>query len=62
MAGAQVLLGLTPTILATLGRSTEETSTLSVTGKRPFLALFLAAGSPATAQMRAFDFKDPLTI
>ena len=62
MASAQVLLGLTPTMLAVLGPSTEETSVLFVVGRRPFLALCLAAGSPAVFPMRSFDGQDPLNI
>ena len=62
MASAQVLLGLTPTMLAVLGPSTEETSLLFVVGRRPFLALCLAAGSPAVFPLRSFENKDPLEI
>jgi hypothetical protein len=59
---AQVLLGLTPSMLAVLGPSTEETSLLFVIGRRPFLALCIAAGSPAVFPMRAFEYKDPIGL
>ena len=62
MASAQVLLGLTPTMLAVLGPSTEETSLLFVVGRRPFLALCLAVGSPAVFPLRSFENKDSLEI
>ena len=62
MGSAQVLLGLTPTMLAVLGPSTEEVSVLFVVGRRPLLALCLAAGTPAVFPMRSFDPKDPLGI
>lgn len=61
-ASAQVLLGLTPSMLAVLGPSTEETSLLFVVDRRPILALFIAAGSPAVFPMRSFDFKDPVGL
>ena len=62
MASAQVLLGLTPTMLAVLGPSTEETSVLFVIGRRPLLALCLSAGCPAVFPMRSFDNSDPVRI
>ncbi|KAM7189692.1 hypothetical protein V8F33_009940 [Rhypophila sp. PSN 637] len=62
MQSAQVLLGLTPTILAILGASTEESATLAVIGQRPFLSLMLACGSPSVYLSRAFEFKDPVEI
>jgi hypothetical protein len=58
MASAAVLLGLTPTILATLGSSTTELSLLS--SHRPALALLLVLGSPAMNPIRTFDYHDPL--
>jgi hypothetical protein len=61
-SSAQVLLGLTPSMLAVLGPSTEETSLLFVIGRRPFLALCIAAGSPAVFPMRSFDNKDPIGL
>jgi hypothetical protein len=62
IGSAQVLLGLMPSMLATLGPSTEETSLLFVIGRRPFLALCIAAGSPAVFAMRSFDYKDPIGL
>lgn len=62
MASAQVLLGLTPTMLAVLGPSTEETSLLFVVGRRPLLALCLAAGCPAVFPMRSFDNQNPVGL
>lgn len=47
MASAQVRLSPTPTMLAVLGPSTEETSVLFLVGMRPLLALCLAAGCSA---------------
>ncbi|CAJ2503440.1 Uu.00g108340.m01.CDS01 [Anthostomella pinea] len=58
-ASAQVLLGITPTLLALLGASTEELAMLTVLGRRPLLALFLSIGSPAVYVSRAFEFHDP---
>ncbi|KAJ5797284.1 uncharacterized protein N7503_006580 [Penicillium pulvis] len=60
MAGANVLLGLAPSILAVLGSDIDETSLLAVVGNRPFLALILAAGSPAVVPMRPLEYRDPL--
>lgn len=58
MASAAVLLGLTPTILTTLGSSTTELSLLS--SHRPVLALLLVLGSPAINPIRTFDYHDPV--
>ena len=55
MVSAQVLLGLTPAMLAVLGPSIEETSVLFVVGRRPLLAILLAAGCPAVLTMHAFN-------
>ncbi|KAJ5623653.1 hypothetical protein N7490_012258 [Penicillium lividum] len=60
MASANVLLGLAPSILAVLGSNVDETSLLAVVGKRPFLAITLAAGSPAVIPMRPLEYRDPL--
>jgi hypothetical protein len=62
MASAAVLLGLTPTILATVGNSVEETSTLFIIARRPLLALCLAAGSPAVSPVRSFKYLDPWNL
>ncbi|KAI1344303.1 hypothetical protein F5Y15DRAFT_366118 [Xylariaceae sp. FL0016] len=61
MSSAQVLLGLTPTILAVLGPSTDELSVLTVVAQRPGLATLLALGSPSVHMGRAFEHRDPLS-
>jgi hypothetical protein len=62
MASAGVLLGLTPTILAAVGSSAEETAMLFILSKRPLLAVFLAGGSPAVFPMRSFEDQDPIGL
>jgi len=62
MAGAGVLLGLTPTILAAVGSSADETAMLFDLSRRPLLAILLAAGSPAVFPLRSFEHRDPLAI
>lgn len=62
MASAGVLLGLTPTILAAVGSSSDETAMLFILSKRPLLAVFLAGGSPAVFPMRSFEYQDPIKI
>lgn len=62
MASAQVLLGLTPTILALLGPSPMELSLLTVIAKRPLLALLLALACPSVYLGRAFDSTPPLDV
>ncbi|KAM3484202.1 hypothetical protein MY8738_002470 [Beauveria namnaoensis] len=57
MAGASVLLGLTPSILAAFGSDAAERSVLSVIGNRPFLALCLSVGSPAVPPLRLFEYR-----
>ncbi|KAJ5514107.1 hypothetical protein N7463_003659 [Penicillium fimorum] len=59
MASANVLLGLAPMILATLGSDVDETSVLAVIGNRPFFALCLTVGSPAVVALRSFEYRDP---
>ncbi|KAI1816652.1 hypothetical protein GGS20DRAFT_201955 [Poronia punctata] len=61
-SSAQVLLGVTPPILATLGASTDELAMLSVIGRRPLLGLLLAFGSPSVYMDRVFDFRQPEMI
>ncbi|KAF2839145.1 hypothetical protein M501DRAFT_992131 [Patellaria atrata CBS 101060] len=56
-ASAQVLLGLMPTALATLGPSVQETALLSIVGKRPLLSLLIAFGSPAVYLERSFHYR-----
>ncbi|KAK1623591.1 hypothetical protein BDP81DRAFT_331787 [Colletotrichum phormii] len=62
MAAAAVVLGLMPTILATIGNSVEETSTLCVIGQRPLIALLVAAGSPAIHPIRSFEYMNPMKL
>jgi len=57
-----VLLGLTPTILAAVGSSADETAMLFILSKRPLLAVFLAGGSPAVFPMRSFEYQDPIGL
>ncbi|KAG7294411.1 hypothetical protein NEMBOFW57_004482 [Staphylotrichum longicolle] len=56
MAAAAVLLGLLPTTLSLVGSNTVETGVLAL--RRPGLAALLAAGTPAVAPMRLFDYAD----
>jgi hypothetical protein len=62
MTNAQVLLGIMPTVLALVGASTEEMSMLANVGRRPLLALLLAAGSPSVYFSRAFEYSGPREI
>jgi hypothetical protein len=62
MSAANVVLGLTPSILASLGSSADETSILSAIGNRPFLALCLSAGSPAVEPLRLFQHRKLTTV
>ena len=57
---AAVLMGLTPTILASLGPSVAETSLLSA--HRPLLSFLISLGAPAVYPTRAFDFTDPYSV
>lgn len=54
---ASVIMGLTPTLLASLGPSVAETSLLSA--HRPLLSFLISLGAPAVYPMRVFDFIDP---
>ncbi|TGJ78675.1 hypothetical protein E0Z10_g10095 [Xylaria hypoxylon] len=58
-SSAQVILGVTPPILATLGASTDELAMLSVVGRRPLLALLISFGNPSVYMERVFDFRQP---
>lgn len=60
MAAAAVLLGLLPTTLSLIGSNTVETGLLAL--RRPLLAGLLAAGTPAVAPMRMFDYDDPIEL
>ncbi|KAK1689449.1 hypothetical protein BDP55DRAFT_628771 [Colletotrichum godetiae] len=62
MVAAVVVLGIMPTILATVGNSVEETSTLCVIGQRPLIALLAAARSPAIHPIRSFEYMNPLKL
>ena len=62
VSSAQVLLGVTPTILAVLGASASELSMVSVVAQRPFLSLLLALGSPSVFVSRAFELGDPAEL
>ncbi|KAL1861623.1 hypothetical protein Daus18300_008739 [Diaporthe australafricana] len=59
VSSAQVLLGVTPTILAVLGASASELSMVSVVAQRPLLSFLLALGSPSVFASRAFEHSDP---
>jgi hypothetical protein len=62
MASTAVLLGLTLTILACLGSSIEESSTLAIIAQKHFLVLCLAFGSPALNPIGTFEYTKPLDI
>jgi hypothetical protein len=62
LQSTQIVLGLTPTILAILGASSDETSLLAVIGKRPLLVVLLASASPSVYTSRAFDYRNPREI
>ncbi|KAK6337263.1 hypothetical protein TWF730_002669 [Orbilia blumenaviensis] len=57
MSSASVVLGLTPGILAAFGSDVPELATLSVIGRRRFLALSLSLGSPAVNPLRLFEYR-----
>lgn len=56
MAAAAIVLGLSPTIIATLGVRPQETAVLSVVGRRHLLAFALAVGSPALNAYRSSEY------
>jgi hypothetical protein len=58
MAAAAVLLGLTPSILAALGPSVEEMSSLFIIARRPLLGVFLAAGAPSLYPFRTVNYEE----
>ncbi|KAK1765830.1 hypothetical protein QBC33DRAFT_542615 [Phialemonium atrogriseum] len=62
LTSAQVLLGITPTVLALLSASNEELAMLTVVARRPMLASLLALGSPSVYLSRAFDYCNPKDI
>ena len=57
---ASVIMGLTPTLLASLGPSVAETSLLSA--HRPLLSFLISLGAPVVYPMRVFDFTDPFSL
>ena len=57
---AAVIMGLTPTILASLGPSVAETSLLSA--HRPLLSFLISLGAPAVYPTRVFEFTDPYSV
>ena len=60
MASAAVLLGLTPSILAALGPSVEEVTSLFILARRPLLGMCLAAGAPSLFSFRTVDYHKTL--
>ncbi|KAF2820616.1 hypothetical protein CC86DRAFT_411912 [Ophiobolus disseminans] len=60
MASASVLLGLTPTILASLGPTIAEISLLF--SRRPLLSLLLSMGAPVTYFTRFLQFDNPFDL
>ena len=59
LSSSQVMLGITPTIIALLGASLEEVCLLALIGRRRLLGLLLAAASPSIYTERAFKYQDP---
>lgn len=57
MAAANVVLGLTPAILAALGSTVDETSLLYIFGRRPVLGFLLSAGSPGVPPRPLFEYR-----
>ncbi|KAI1434995.1 hypothetical protein GGR50DRAFT_359255 [Xylaria sp. CBS 124048] len=58
-ASAQVILGLAPPVLATMGAKTDELAILAVFGDKHLLSLLLSIGSPSVYMERVFDFGKP---
>ncbi|KAF5677215.1 hypothetical protein FHETE_1727 [Fusarium heterosporum] len=56
MAAAAIVLGLAPTIIATLGVRPHDTALLSIIGRRHLLAFAIAVGSPAVNAYRTSEF------
>lgn len=54
MNAVSVILGLTPTIIRSLGPTTVQTSALSI--RKPVLALMVALGTPATRPQTGTEF------
>ncbi|KAF4978226.1 hypothetical protein FZEAL_5331 [Fusarium zealandicum] len=62
MTGAQVVLGVMPTIIALLGPSHDEIAMLSNVGRRPLLAAGIALASPSAYFGRPLEYSDPTKI
>ncbi|KAJ2900240.1 hypothetical protein MKZ38_002522 [Zalerion maritima] len=62
MSSAQVILGITPSILSIMGPSSEEFATLSVVGMRPILSSLLAVAAPSVFSSRAFEMVQPRDV
>lgn len=60
MASASVLLGLMPTILASIGPTVAELSLLSL--RRPFLTFLISLGSPGINPGRVTTYEDPFAL
>ncbi|RDW58746.1 hypothetical protein BP6252_13222 [Coleophoma cylindrospora] len=60
LSGSLVVLGLTPTLLSTLGPSLGESAMLSF--QRPGLSLLLSLGAPAIWPPRILAYEDPLLV
>ena len=59
-ASANVMLGLTPTILSSIAPSVSEISLLS--SRRPLMATLLSIGGPAVYVPRSLTYQSPLAI
>jgi len=58
-ASAQVVLGLTPTLLSTIAPSVGEICMLS--SNRPLLSVLLSLGGPSVFCFRTLEYDDPLS-
>lgn len=58
LSSSQVMLGVTPTMIALFGASSEEVCLLALIGRRRLLGLLLAAASPSIYTERAFKHQD----
>ncbi|KAM0551993.1 hypothetical protein ACHAPJ_008101 [Fusarium lateritium] len=56
MAAAAIVLGLAPTMIATLGVRPHDTALLSIVGRRHVLAFAIACGSPALNAYRTSEY------
>ena len=60
MASAQVILGLTPTLISAISPSIGEISMLSAS--RPILSFMISLGSPAVFSTRSLEYDDPIGV